>query len=76
VNDRRRVSAPLWLSILVELVLRMVSIATALFLVRFYHGPAPWWVMVLAMGLFFISGGVQDAPLLQRSMRIKRACHQ
>jgi O-antigen/teichoic acid export membrane protein len=69
VTDHQ-LSALFWINVLVGVALTLLCMATAPFVVTFYHEPRLFWVtMAMSIGFLFTSLGVQHNALLQRQMR-------
>jgi O-antigen/teichoic acid export membrane protein len=67
-NDQ--ISTLFWINMLMGMILALLLIATAPFLVTFYHEPRLFWVtMALSAGFLISAAGLQHFALLQRQMR-------
>jgi PST family polysaccharide transporter len=66
----QQISTLFWVNILVGAALAVICIASAPFLVKFYHEPRLFWVTVVMGAGFLINAlGIQHSALLQRDMR-------
>ena len=65
-----QISTLFWINMLLGMILGILLIATAPFLVYFYHEPRLYWVAVtMASGFVLSAAGVQHFAVLQRQMR-------